>query len=202
QASRPVGKAIGRIVGSDDQPRAHDQRVVAKGVGDDRLAMSLLPAIRVWVGFEGRALDLRDAVVGVHRNRGDEDVAPDAALQRGDGQLCRPWLVGSHVDDDVPCAVREGAHVRKAVSTEVGRFGEEIGRRDAPVEQGHALLARERGCYHRPAEKPGAPEHQDRTRYHWAIMTRASYGARVDDIEALKQLKARYFRLMDTKEWD
>jgi hypothetical protein len=24
----------------------------------------------------------------------------------------------------------------------------------------------------------------------------------VDDIEAIKQLKARYFRLMDTKEWD
>ena len=28
------------------------------------------------------------------------------------------------------------------------------------------------------------------------------YGADVDDVEAIKQLKARYFRLMDTKDWD
>src|SRR6478672_10838185 len=27
-------------------------------------------------------------------------------------------------------------------------------------------------------------------------------GCRVDDIEAIKQLKARYFRTMDTKDWD
>jgi hypothetical protein len=29
-----------------------------------------------------------------------------------------------------------------------------------------------------------------------------SYRADVDDIEAIKQLKARYFRMMDTKNWD
>jgi len=29
-----------------------------------------------------------------------------------------------------------------------------------------------------------------------------AYPADVDDIEAIKQLKARYFRTMDTKDWD
>jgi hypothetical protein len=34
-----------------------------------------------------------------------------------------------------------------------------------------------------------------------AIAEPASYRAGVDDVEAIKQLKARYFRLMDTKDW-
>ena len=34
------------------------------------------------------------------------------------------------------------------------------------------------------------------------LVTHPFYRADVDDIEAIKQLKARYFRMMDTKDWD
>lgn len=114
-AVEPPGQAADVLVGAEDQARAHQQGVVAEGLGRGQFAAALGAGV-VDVGSVARGgvhhgsvlVEAGGGGVGVHGAAGHVGVGPGAAGQETgrlpDGGGC----AGPGVDDGVPLAVLQG----------------------------------------------------------------------------------------------
>ena len=116
--ARPVREAVGRIVRADDEPGTDDQPAVTVRIRDDPLAHRLERAVvldalarRIIELRYRRALDRRRALVGIHGDARDVDVAPDAVPQRVGRQRDDAREERGNVDRGVPHSVSERAEI-------------------------------------------------------------------------------------------
>ncbi len=154
----------------DDEARAHDEGGVAEGFFDDPLAGRLARAVqlRVLVGLlplrqllDGSALHRRHALVRVHGDAGDEDVAAYLAAQHVPRA---PGLVGHErgdVEHGVPLASLERRKVGGAVSPQLLHVREELRLGLSAVEQRRLVPLLERRIDERAPEEPRPAEDED-----------------------------------------
>ena len=135
---RPVGEAVGGIVGPHDQARPHDQRAVAELVLDRLLAERLQrPVAGLGDLLDRRVLDGADrpvdlaagaAVLVVHGDAGDERVvaARRSEQPRRVGDQTREVAAG--VDHGIELAPRQRRQPAVAVAAQVLGIGEQLRR--------------------------------------------------------------------------
>jgi hypothetical protein len=164
QAARPVGEAVGRIMGADDQSRAYDRGPVVEDGPDDALCSDLEAAVLLEVELlrlrlgrvdHGRVLGDRPGRIRVDRDRRDErEVADLVCEQLGVAPDVARQMRRIEVDGGVPGASTQGVEVAGEVAAHLLRFGVEVGVRPAAVEERHLVPGRERGVDDGAAEEP------------------------------------------------
>src|SRR5262249_54106445 len=157
------------IAGPDDVAGPDQRRALAEDLDDDVLARRLERAVmladllaRLRAGRHLRARGVlaltSGPLVGVDRERGDEEVAAD---RRGE-QLGRLAPDARHeadvVDDGVPAAAAQRLEMTVAIAVELLDVLEPLGVALAAVEEGQCVAAGARGLDDRRAEVAGAAE--------------------------------------------
>ena len=181
---RPVGEAVGLVARPDDVARTHDRHAFAELLVRFGLAQCLERAVQVFdigtqrllrLGHRVLALVRRErgilvdaglAAVGIDRNRGNEEVMPDVALQHLAGIAHPDRQAGGIVDAHVPLAAFQRLQVAIAIAEQLFNFARPFRRRPlAAIEQGDLVAARQRVVHLERTGEPGATEDQDAQRF-------------------------------------
>ncbi len=132
-ARRPVGKAIRRIIGTDDQSRTDDRGADRVNLIDDFLARDLQRAVspaghRLRRFLQGRehlaVLVFPSPPILVHRHRRDEEITADLVLQEFGGSAHLPGQPAVDVDRRVEDPIFQPSDLGRPVAEHPLAVGE------------------------------------------------------------------------------